>query len=62
MQKGFRIQEQRVRKLIREVDPVGVTNRLFQSIHHHTYSVAGSQALWHLDGNHILIRLSLIAT
>ncbi len=29
MQKGFRVQEHRVRQLMREVDPVGVTNRFF---------------------------------
>ena len=56
MQKGLRVQEQRVRVLMREIDPVGVTNRFFQSIRRRVYSVAGSQALWHLDGNHKLIR------
>ena len=43
-QRGFKIQEYRVRELMREVDPIGVTNRFFQSIHRRTYSVkAGSQ-------------------
>lgn len=55
-QRGHRVQEYRVRQLMREVDPVGVTNRYFQSIHRRTYSVASPQALWHVDGNHKLIR------
>ncbi len=36
-----------------------VTNRFFRSINRRTYSVPGSQALWHLDGNHKLIRYIL---
>ncbi len=56
VKRGFRIQEHRVRIMIREIDPVGVTNRFFRSIHRRSYSVAGSQALWHIDGNHKLIR------
>ena len=56
MQRGLRVQEQRIRILMREVDPIGVTNQFFRSIRRCTYSVAGSQALWHLDGNHKLIR------
>ena len=55
-QRGLRIQESRIRQLMREVDPIGVTNRFFRSIHRRTYSVSGPQALWHLDGNHKLIR------
>uniref|UniRef100_A0A1X7USS9 Integrase catalytic domain-containing protein n=1 Tax=Amphimedon queenslandica TaxID=400682 RepID=A0A1X7USS9_AMPQE len=54
-QRGLRIQESRIRQLMREVDPIG-TNRFFRSIHRREYSVSGPQALWHLDGNHKLIR------
>ena len=50
MQKGLIVQEQRVRVLMCEVDPIGIGNRFFQSIRRRAYSVAGSQALWHLDG------------
>lgn len=56
-QRGIRVQESRVRQLLREVDPIGVTNRLFRSIHRRTYTVGGPQSLWHLDGNHKLIKL-----
>ena len=44
-QRGLRIQEYRIRQLMREVDPIGVTNRFFRSIHRRTYSVSGPQAL-----------------
>ncbi len=43
VKRGFRIQEHRVRIIIREIDPVGVTNRFFRSIHRRSYSVAGSR-------------------
>ncbi len=55
-QKGYRVQEHRIRHSVREVDPVGVTNRFFQSIRRCSYCVPSPQALWHIDGNHKLIR------
>lgn len=59
-QRGLRVQESRVRRLMREVDPIGVTNRFFRSIYRRTYTVGGPQSLWHLDGNHKLIKLVVI--
>ena len=53
---GYRVQEARVRASVREVDPVGVANRWLRSINRRVYNVASPQALWHLDGNHKLIR------
>ena len=53
---GYRIQESRVRDALRRVDPLGVMSRWIRSIHRRTYSVAGPNALWHIDGNHKLIR------
>ena len=55
-QKGMRVQETRIRELLREADPVGSINRWLHSIQRRTYSVCGPQALWHIDGNHKLIR------
>jgi uncharacterized protein (DUF3820 family) len=55
-QQGIRVQEYRVRQSIREIDPIGVANRWLTCIKRRTYSVSGPQALWHLDGNHKLIR------
>lgn len=59
-QKGYRVQKHRVRHLLREVDPIGVTNRFFRSIRRRTYCVPSPQALWHIDGNHKLIRSGLV--
>ena len=58
--KGHRVQELRVRQAVQQCDPCGVLYRkLFMStnrIQRRTYSVSGPQALWHIDGNHKLIR------
>jgi uncharacterized protein (DUF3820 family) len=59
-QQGIRVQEYRVRQSIREIDPIGVANRWLTCIKRRTYSVSGPQALWHLDGNHKLIRWRLV--
>ena len=53
---GHRIQESRIRDALRRVDPLGVMSRWIQGIHRRTYAVAGPNALWHIDGNHKLIR------
>ncbi len=59
-QKGLKVKEHRIRQLIRQIDPIGVTNRFFfRSINWRTYSVPGSRALWHLDGHHKLIRYEI---
>ena len=61
-QQGLRVQESRIRQSLRDVDPVGTANRWLQSIRRRTYSVGGPQLLWHLDGNHKLIRYTKIRT
>ena len=55
-QNGYQVQETRVRQSLREVDPVGTANRWLHCIRRRVYNVSSSQALWHLDGNHKLIR------
>lgn len=55
-QKRYRIQESRIREAMRRIDPLGVASRWLTTIQRRTYSVCGPQALWHLDGNHKLIR------
>ena len=52
---GYRIQENRIRDSLRRVDPVGIMSRWICAIQR-TYSVSGPNALWHIDGNHKLIR------
>lgn len=53
---GHRMQSCRVRESVRRVDPEGVTRRWIQTVHRRRYSVYGPNALWHIDGNHKLIR------
>ena len=55
-QKGYRIQESRIREAMRRIDPLGVASRWLTTIQRRKYTVCGPQALWHLDGNHKLIR------
>ena len=54
--RGIRIQQMRVRKSMQRIDPCGAVLRWFDTIHRRTYHVLGPLSLWHLDGNHKLIR------
>lgn len=46
----------RCRETLRRLDPVGVVDRLHSLCYGRKYSVYGPLALWHVDGNHKLIR------
>lgn len=58
--KGHRVQEKRIQHAMRNADSCGVLfRRLFLTasrVQRRTYSVKAPQALWHIDGNHKLIR------
>ena len=54
--RGIRVQQQRVRDAQRRIDPEGSALRRIRAIHRRQYSVPGPGALWHIDGNHRLIR------
>ena len=56
--KGFRIQWEKIRQSLLRADPLGVHQRCRESIRCHVYRVSGPLALWHIDGNHKLIRCS----
>ena len=56
---GVYVQESRVRDAMRRIDPVGVSFRWSQSIRRRVYQVNCPNALWHIDGNHSLIRWKL---
>lgn len=60
LSKGHRLQRRRIRSSVKAVDPDGVLfRRLFLSvnrIHRRTYNVRAPRSLWHIDGNHKLIR------
>lgn len=56
--RGFRIQQLRVRESMRRVDPEGTIARRLFTINRRVYSVPSPLSLWHIDGNHKLIRLA----
>ncbi len=53
---GIRLPHQRIREAQRRVDPEGSILRQLSSLRRRRYSVPGPQSLWHIDGNHKLIR------
>ncbi len=59
--RGIRIQQKRVREAMRRVDPEGTILRALEMnvIQRRVYSVPSPLALWHIDGNHKLIRYIL---
>lgn len=57
---GICIQRRRLRQTLKEVDPVGTLARQRLRIKRRTYSVPCPNYLWHIDGNHKLIRWSLV--
>ena len=54
--RGLRVQQHRVRESQRRVDPCGSVMRRLRTINRRQYHVEGPGALWHIDGNHKLIR------
>ena len=54
--RGLNIQRHRVRECLRRIDPVGTTLRWNPRIYRRKYHVPHPNALWHIDGNHKLIR------
>ena len=53
---GIKVQRQRVADSLIRVDEAAVAMRWCRAIHRRVYQVAGPNALWHIDGNHKLIR------
>ena len=58
--RGLSIQRWRVRNCLRTLDPVGMVLRWRSAIYRRKYNVPTPNALWHIDGNHKLIRWRLI--
>jgi hypothetical protein len=53
---GIVVQRERIRQSLRRVDPMGVEARCRRVLHRRRYHVPSSNALWHIDGYHKLIR------
>ena len=54
--RGIRVQQHRIGEAQRRVDPAGTVMRRLRTIQRREYHVNGPLALWHIDGNHKLIR------
>lgn len=57
---GILVRERELRESLRRCDPLGSALRWFATIHRRSYNVSSPLALWHLDGNHKLIRYYFI--
>ena len=57
----IRVQRHRVRSSLHRVDPLGVSHDgVSRAIQRRRYSVRTPNSLWHIDGNHKLIRYEII--
>ena len=53
--RGIRVQQWKVREVMRELDPIGTALRWRGTICRRKYNVRGPNALWHIGGNHKMI-------
>uniref|UniRef100_A0A8C1J1H4 Integrase catalytic domain-containing protein n=1 Tax=Cyprinus carpio TaxID=7962 RepID=A0A8C1J1H4_CYPCA len=60
--RGIRVQQRRVREVMRTIDPVGTMLRGLELniVPRRPYSVPAPLSLWHIDGNHKLIRWRIV--
>ncbi|XP_064637183.1 uncharacterized protein LOC135493630 [Lineus longissimus] len=56
----IRVTRERVRQSMLRVDPVSVALCWCQTIRRRSYHVSGPNSLWHIDGNHKLIRWGFV--
>jgi len=54
--RDIRVPQQRVREAMHRTDPEGVATRWLSITPRAAYRVSGPLSLWHIDGNHKLIR------
>jgi len=54
--KGHRVQRERIRQSLLRTDSTGVMQRWRDAVRRRRYNVHSPLALWHIDGNHKLIR------
>ena len=58
--RGLRVQQSRIRVAQRRVDPDGVVMRRLTVTQRRQYNVAAPLSLYHIDGNHKLIRYDVV--
>lgn len=54
--RGIRVTQERIREMLCRTDPCGSVVRWASTISRRRYQVASPLSLWHIDGNHKLIR------
>ena len=59
LSKGFRVQRERIRRSLLRIDPIGIVQRWKSTVKRRQYNVKHPLSLWHIDGNHKLIRYLL---
>ena len=59
LNQGHRVSQSHIRESLQRIDPDGVAIRWSATIERRTYRVQSPLSLWHVDGNHKLIRYSL---
>jgi hypothetical protein len=57
---GYFVQCQRVRNALHRVDPLGIVSLSRICLNRTKYEVSGSNALWHIDDYHKLLRRGFI--
>ena len=57
--RGYRIQQVCIREVMRRIDPEGSIMRCLRALNRRQYSALAPGSLWHIDGNHKLIRYVL---
>jgi len=60
LSQGLNCTRKRVREMIKSVDPDGAVIRQTRRLKRRIYEVDGSHDLWHIDGNHKLIKFGFV--
>lgn len=60
-QHGVRVTQHRIRESLHRVAPASIASRWSASIARRVYSVRSPMSLWHIDGNHKLIRYVMMS-
>ncbi|XP_033120218.1 uncharacterized protein LOC117119501, partial [Anneissia japonica] len=58
--RGITVPRKDLKNSMRRVDENGADHRLRRRLHRRVYTVGGPNHLWHIDGNHKLIRWGFI--
>ena len=61
LRQGHRIPHARIRDCLHRIDMEGVAIRWATTVQRRKYTVSSPQSLWHIDGNHKLIRLAVVS-